>query len=98
MAIDIQHEDVITLSKAAKAIPGRPHLSTLWRWHRRGLAGIRLETTVVGGRRFTSSEAVQRFIDRTTEARDGIRPERAVSRRRQAAIEQAERELAEAGI
>jgi len=52
-------------------LPGQPHLSTLWRWYRRGVRGVRLETVVVGGRRFTSRAAIERFIERTTVARDG---------------------------
>ena len=37
-------------------------VSTVWRWTMRGLKGIRLETFTVGGRRYTSREAFDRFI------------------------------------
>lgn len=72
--------------------------SSIWRWYKHGCQGVKLQTAVVGGRRFTSRQAIERFIERTTEARDGGPPERAVSQRRQASIAAAERELEAAGI
>jgi hypothetical protein len=36
--------------------------STVWRWTMRGLRGVRLETYSIGGRRFTTREAFDRFI------------------------------------
>ena len=96
--VDILNEDTVTLTEATKIIPGRPCASTIWRWYQRGCRGIRLETSVIGGRRFTSREAITRFIESTTAARDGIDPGRAPCRRRQAAIAKAEAELEHAGI
>ncbi|NES24858.1 MAG: DUF1580 domain-containing protein, partial [Symploca sp. SIO3E6] len=31
----------------------RPHPSTAWRWTKRGVAGVKLETKVLGGRPVT---------------------------------------------
>ena len=103
MSIDIHSEKLWLLKDAAKRLPSRPHVSTLWRWHKRGCRGIRLETVVIGGQRYTSDEAMQRFVDRTTAAHDdGVAlpatPIHETLRKRRAAIEKAERELAEAGI
>lgn len=46
MAIDIQTESLLSLTEATKALPRvngkRPSISTLWRWCRRGLRGVRL--------------------------------------------------------
>ena len=53
-----------------RATGQRPHPSTLHRWRLRGIAGVRLETVRVGGRRLCSVEAVRRFVDRVTLARD----------------------------
>ena len=64
--IDIEKERLKLMTEAAKSLPGRPHVSTLWRWFRRGIKGVKLETTVLGGRRYTSVEALQRFADRLT--------------------------------
>ena len=57
--MDMQKESLIRISQAAREIPGRPHLSTVVRWSLRGIKGVRLEKIVVGGRRFTSREAIQ---------------------------------------
>ena len=72
--IDLQTEQIRLLARASPDVPGRPHASTLIRWAMRGVRGVRLETVVIGGRRFTSLEAIQRFVARLS----GERP-RAVS-------------------
>jgi Protein of unknown function (DUF1580) len=72
VSIDLYEETLVSLAEAVCLLPGRrPHSSTLWRWYRRGVHGVRLETVVVGGRRFTSRAAIERFIQRTTAARNG---------------------------
>jgi hypothetical protein len=57
-----------------KATGHRPHLSTVIRWCIRGSSGIRLESKVLGGRRLTSPEAVRRFMDSVTAAKDRTVP------------------------
>ena len=69
--IDIRTEQLITFAQAARLRPagrlGRPTSpSTVYRWATRGLHGCRLEAIRVGGRSFTSVEAVQRFAERLT--------------------------------
>ena len=64
-------EELLSLSAAAKSLPGRPHVSTLCRWHRRGVRGVLLETIVIAGRRYTSAESLQRFAERSTAVTDG---------------------------
>jgi len=96
--IDIHSEHLLTLTEAAKTLPGRVALSTIWRWMQRGVRGVRLQTVLVGGLRYTSREALQRFVEATTAAADGQPIPARTSRQRQKAIEQAERELAKAGI
>jgi hypothetical protein len=91
-------ETLISLTEASKRLPGRPHVSTLWRWNERGVRGVRLETLVVAGRRYTSSEALERFVAATTAAADGERLPIRTPRQRQLAMERAERELAEDGL
>lgn len=68
MRIDLQRERLLTLEQAAQSLPGGVAASTIWRWHRHGLKGHRLETIVIGGKRLTSAEAVQRFADALTAA------------------------------
>jgi hypothetical protein len=69
--IDLLTERTITLVEAARLVPpgrgGRPtHLSTLLRWIKPGVRGVRLEAVRLGGRWVTSREALQRFADRLT--------------------------------
>jgi len=71
-------EDMISLAEAARRLPGKPHPATISRWQRHGLKGKKLETVVVGGRRYTSVEALSRFIDATTRARETEPPALAV--------------------
>ena len=95
--IDLENETLVRCpTEAAKLFPVRPNASTVWRWYKIGVKGIRLETVVVGSRRYTSREAIQRFLERTTAAADGIKSATPTSRRK--ALERAERELDAAGI
>ena len=68
--VELSSESLISLKDACAYLPGRPHISTMWRWIKRGIAGIRLETVKVGGKRFTSVEAIERFIASTTAEAD----------------------------
>ena len=59
-------ESKITLGEAAKLAPGRPHVSAVWRWARKGVqaAGggrVFLEHSRFGRRVFTTREALDRF-------------------------------------
>jgi hypothetical protein len=65
--IDPEKEELRPLTRASRDVPGRPHLATLFRWSRKGIRGVRLVTMVIGGRRFTSVQAVGRFLARLNE-------------------------------
>lgn len=67
----------LTLSQAAAAVPAlrgkRLHVSTLWRWCRRGCKGrngltVRLQHGRVGGQIVTTREALDRFYAELAEA------------------------------
>ncbi len=62
--IDITTERLIPIEKAGEELPHRPHRSTIWRWACQGLNGLVLETIRLGGRRFTSQQALKRFLER----------------------------------
>jgi Protein of unknown function (DUF1580) len=101
--IDFLEEELVTLSEAAKIVPGSQsrrgvNVSTVWRWTMKGAKGVKLETIMRGGVRFTSKEALQRFFTRTTAAADGMPAPVATPAIRRRAIEAAERELAADGI
>ncbi len=92
MAIDINSETLIPLSEAPAEIPGRPSLCTLWRWRLKGVKGRKLESLALGGKIFTSREAIKRFVQHQggTEASKISTPAK-----RERSIAQAERELAD---
>lgn len=98
MAIDHTTETLIPFNSARSAFPGRPNvtLQTLHRWRLTGVGGNTLETILIGGRRMTSREAIDRFVG----ARNPVQQTEAVpspmQRRKQA--ETANRILSEAGI
>ena len=70
MPIDL-NETIGSLSEIARFLPPyqgrRIHPSTLWRWHSKGIRGVRLDTLRLGGRILCSVEAVTRFAAKLTE-------------------------------
>ncbi len=73
--IDVQNENLIPF----RDVPGwckehlgnRVHPTTVHRWRLRGSRGIKLETLLAGGTRYTSAEALRRFFAGATAAADG---------------------------
>jgi len=65
--------DYLTLSQAARLVPGRLAASTLWRWHRRGVRAasgqrVRLRCVRFGRRLYTTAEWLEEFSRRLAEA------------------------------
>ena len=61
--IDIKNEKLFTPSQACNEFPGGISVPTIWRYFGpRGVRGVRLESFVCGGKRWTSKEAIERFI------------------------------------
>ena len=96
MAVSLD-EPLLTLTQAANSLPGKPHVSSLWRWCKRGVRGVRLETLVLAGRRYTSPRALEEFASATTAAANGEPCPIRTPRQRERAIERAEQELAGRG-
>ena len=96
--IDITKENLETLGQAARGIPGRTgrgvSTSAIWRWTTVGVRGCVLETILIGGVRYTSKEAMERFIAAQNKSAAAAHSPDG----RQAAKERAERELKDAGI
>lgn len=98
-------EPLVSLGQATKlpVMPRRrknkkPNISTVWRWWKTGIKGIRLETIVCGGVRCTSEAAIRRFFERLTAAADGDpAPVRSTAEKRRA-VRDAERVLDAAKI
>lgn len=103
----------LSLTAAAKIVPGRPHRNTLWRWARKGVRArngkrIRLGHIRCGKRILTSPKAIMTFAQELAEADleglDAPAGKRTESRcsasdaARTRAIQRAERRLAAEGI
>lgn len=98
--IDIQAETLIPVnSKTAQAFEQlslpRPSVCTLWRWRNKGVRGRKLESVTIGGRVYTSIEAIARFAEYS--GGHSAAPLRTSSRRAKE-IARAEQELAAQGI
>jgi hypothetical protein len=67
-------EDVLTIPQAADRVGEitgkRPDRATVYRWTQRGVRGVRLESVSVGGHLVTSDQALTRFFDEQTVARE----------------------------
>jgi hypothetical protein len=96
MPTDITSETVIPFNKAREHFPGRPHLSTLHRWRMCGCRGRRLESFLSGGRRYTSLEAIRRFLQHGVSAPEFDARESEVDRQRRAEV--AKQELENLGV
>lgn len=62
--MSIATEELLTFEQARTAFPGgrRLSLATIHRWRLHGVRGVCLETVLVGGLRYTSREAIARFV------------------------------------
>jgi hypothetical protein len=94
--------ELLSLAEAARLLPKAPNPATLWRWRTKGIRGVRLKTVLVGGRRYVSRAALNRFIQAVTAATqqsDGpsaaAAPQKGSTRRRSA---ETSRRLKEAGL
>lgn len=60
MIAPVLSEDRISFSEAAR-IAG-VHSATVWRWFLAGVGGVRLEGAKIGGMRYTTRQALERFV------------------------------------
>jgi hypothetical protein len=60
--IDTSKERLLSMNEAQSEFPIKPSTPTLWRWVLKGTCGVVLESVKIGGRRFTSKQAIERFI------------------------------------
>ena len=61
LVVQLLDESLIPISDIPKHSPIRVHRSTGHRWSTRGVGEHKLETVRIGGRRYTSLQALQRF-------------------------------------
>lgn len=101
MSIDPISEPLLSLNQAVKLVPSRGRgrhvaLSTLYRWAKRGVNGVRLEVLYFGGTMFTTAAAIGRFAAECSAGRSVTPPQ--AQPRCERAVEQAVRQLDEAGF
>jgi len=69
---DTMNATLMTLSEASKELPKfngkRIHVSTLWRWCRKGIRGVCLEYVKVGRKVMVSPEGLNRFFTALAQA------------------------------
>ena len=103
--VALTSENIISFSRAAKLISqklpdrrgGRAlSTSTVYRWAKCGLKGIKLETVQVGGTAATSVEAIERFFSRL--AGDAVTTPTATAASKSRRVDAAKRELKAAGL
>ena len=100
--IDIKEETLVPCSKVSdwceKHIGTKVNRSTVHRWRVRGARGVKLETLLVGGRRYTSEEALERFFHGSTSAADSGESTVSTARINEAAHRRAMKYLEAEGI
>ena len=92
--IDLLHEERISPAQLARQ--ECVHVSTVWRWIVRGVRGHRLAAGYIGGQKFTTRQAFQRFVADLNNAPG--QPTIRTARQRSTRVERAEEELKKHGM
>ena len=71
-ATHFRDADLLSFGSVAENLPRsangkKIHISTIHRWHNKGVKGIRLEAVRIGGRRYTTLENVEKFCKQLSE-------------------------------
>lgn len=76
--VNLAIEQRLTLHQVAAMLPGNRNkplsYTTVWRWVKQGVRGVRLEAAPMGGRWVTNLDAVQRFSERLAQLNDVAPP------------------------
>jgi len=107
--IDLETDKLVTLPQAADFLPRlggkKIHTTSIWRWCRKGVRGVKLENAIIGSRIITSVQALNRFVNVLSEAplperhwmhKPGVR--RRTDKERTRAMAEAEKLLREQGF
>jgi hypothetical protein len=62
----------VLLTQASNLVASHPSIETIRRWAAQGVRGVRLESWLIGGRRYTSREAIARFLDQLQHSSDAV--------------------------
>lgn len=83
LMIDALTDRLLSLRDVANRLPGRRgkrvHYNTVTRWARCGVKGVKLETALIGGNRFTTEEALSEFFSNLGSAKRRM-PRKAATR------------------
>lgn len=104
--IDIAKEKLLTLEQARNCPlvlhlgrDGKPPMfSTVWKWCRIGIRGIKLEVFRTPSGYSTSEEAIVRFFQKLSEPAPTMPQKRRTEKQKQRAVDHAKKVLAAAGI
>lgn len=86
MRSTLLHEQRISIAEAGRRA-GNVAPTTVWRWRTKGVKGVKLEAFAIGGRQYTTVEALERFITGVTVANEAATEERSESDERSQATE-----------
>jgi Protein of unknown function (DUF1580) len=87
--IDLLLEDLVEVGDARKYLPGQPDRRTVYRFLAgQGTGGVTLESVKCGGKRFTSRQAIVRFIAAQNQRRETAPTAETVPRERSPQQEQ----------
>lgn len=97
-------QSLLSLKEARDLLPGKPDLSTIFRWALYGCRGVRLQHLRIGRRLYTREEWLNRFITELT-ARDNDNPPKTtcvesprLSGHRAQRVERSQKRLRETGF
>lgn len=96
--IDHTKEELINFEECGLLIPGNPARCTLYRWVLKGCRGVKLETIVCGHKRFTSKEAIARFIAAQNAGESPVQAPTVTAKQRKRQAEAAMETLSKAGV
>lgn len=86
----LEYERPISLTDACKYLGDitgkRPAVTTVWRWCLKGCRGVRLESVCIGGRRYVTIPAIERFIHRSNQPAEPAAPPAATLSKTEAAV------------
>lgn len=61
--INIETDQLIPIVQVPRHVPGNPpHVNSVWRWVNKGVRGRKLAVVHIGGRVYTSKEALREFF------------------------------------
>lgn len=58
----LKDDELLTISQVAQRLPTRPNISTVFRWVTRGVRNRKLETVLIGGRRYVRASDLIAFL------------------------------------